>query len=240
MYARGQQMRCVGMPEIVEADAPQAPSTKQSHPFVRHAVRLERATVSLCDDERVAIGSDASRSSSWACRTRHAFNSSRIVVASASVRARPLLDQKWLLCRSAFDIVVERSAKFASIRGRRLRVFYERADPATDERIESYFKNIRASGMGFDVENSAKYRPLTAAKFSHVLIGIEGKAKENSYLQIADSYIYAIARGSYDPSFGIYKLLMERGKLVTSQVEGALAPFLGIKNYCFELVRARR
>jgi hypothetical protein len=67
-----------------------------------------------------------------------------------------------MLCRSAFDIVVERAAKFAKHEGRRLKVFYEMADPDTNDMVEGYFYNIQENGMAFDAATSAKYLPLTA------------------------------------------------------------------------------
>jgi hypothetical protein len=149
-------------------------------------------------------------------------------------------DAKWLLCRSAFDIVVERSAKLAKQHGRRLKIFYEMADPVTDDRIENYFYNMKANGLGFNAKTSAKYLPLTADEFQHLLLDIEGKDKNNRMMQIADSYVYAIARGSYQRKFAIYKRLAESGRLITSQVASELAPILGVKTYCFELVMASR
>lgn len=73
-------------------------------------------------------------------------------------------DSKWQLCRSAFDIVVERAAKLAKQQERRLKVFYEMADPATNRMIEGYFYNIKDNGMGFDEKNSAKYLPLAVCQ----------------------------------------------------------------------------
>jgi hypothetical protein len=149
-------------------------------------------------------------------------------------------DAKWLLCRSAFDIVVERAAKLAKHEGRRLKVFYEMADPGTNGMIEGYFENIKANGMGFAAQTSAKYLPLSAAEFHHLLLDMEGKKKSSAMMQIADSYVYSIARGSYQRKFVIYRRLAESGRLVTSQVPAALAPILGIKTYCFDLVDARK
>jgi Protein of unknown function (DUF3800) len=149
-------------------------------------------------------------------------------------------DTKWLLCRSAFDIVVERAAKLAKHQGRRLKIFYEMADPSTNKMIEAYFYNIKANGMGFDAKTSAKYLPLTPAEFEHLLLDMEGKDKTNRMMQIADSYVYSIARGSYQRKFVIYRRLAESGRLVTSQVPPELAPILGVKTYCFELVTASK
>jgi Protein of unknown function (DUF3800) len=143
-------------------------------------------------------------------------------------------DAKWLLCRSAFDILVDRTAKHAKAQGRRLRVFYERADPITDARVQQYFKTLKSDGLAFDETTSAKYTPLTKEEFAAVLLSIEGKDKKNRILQIADSYIYAIARGSYDVKFEVYKRISESGKLITSQVPGGDASILGIKKYCFD------
>jgi hypothetical protein len=67
---------------------------------------------------------------------------------------------------------------------------------------------------------------------------MEGKKKSSAMMQIADSYVYSIARGSYQRKFVIYRRLAESGRLVTSQVPAALAPILGIKTYCFDLVDA--
>lgn len=141
-------------------------------------------------------------------------------------------DSKWLLCRSAFDIVVERAAKLAKQQGRRLKIFNEMADPATNAMIEGYFENIKKKGMGFDAATSAKYLPLTPDEFNHLLLDIEGKNKSNRLMQIADTYVYAIARGSYDRKFGIYRRIAESGRLVTSQVASGLSPILGVKTYC--------
>ena len=142
-------------------------------------------------------------------------------------------DAKWLLCRSAFDILVDRSAKYAKHHGRRLRIFYERADPNADRRTESYYKYLKTIGLAFDSGTSSKYQPLSQSDFMATLLSIEGKDKQNKMLQIADTLAYAISRGSYQRKFEIYRRLAESGMLVTSQVPGNLASTLGIKTYCF-------
>lgn len=188
--------------------------------------------------------SDVERTRFWSQYKN--FLSSLTIAGTACVIDRPgytargygkrVGEEKWLLCRSAFDIVLERSAKLAKLKGRRLRVLYERADAGTDARVESYFANVKTNGMAFDEKNSAKYSPLTQEEFAHLLLDIEGKDKSNRMMQVADSYLYAIARGSYDRKFDIYRRLLESGRLVTSQVPGAMAGTIGVKTYCFELV----
>ena len=49
--AGGQQMRGVGVAQIVEPNARQLLDGKQSDPFVRDASRLQRAAIDLCHHE---------------------------------------------------------------------------------------------------------------------------------------------------------------------------------------------
>jgi hypothetical protein len=187
----------------------------------------------LSDDERTRFWSDYKR-----------FLTSLPVLGAGCVIDRPGYmargyggrdrDVKWLLCRSAFDIVVERAAKFAKLEGRRLKVFYELADPLTDERTEGYFKRLRADGLEFAPETSGKYGPLAQNELGEILVGIEGKPKKSKIMQIADSYTYAIARGGYDRKFDVYRRIVEKGRLTTSAVPGEQARTLGVKYYCFD------
>lgn len=143
-------------------------------------------------------------------------------------------DAKWLLCRSAFDILLERSAKLARMKGRRLTVSFEMADPGTNQRVKSYYINLKHNGLAFDKQNSAKYEPMTVEQFAHTLLSIEGKDKANTLMQIADSYIYSIARGSYEATYDVYDQIAKGGRLITDQVPGDKAAMLGIKTYCFD------
>jgi hypothetical protein len=147
-------------------------------------------------------------------------------------------DAKWLLCRSAFDILLERSAKLARMQGRRLNVNFEMADPGTNQRVKSYYINLKYNGLAFDEKNSAKYEPMTAEQFAYTLLTIEGKDKTSTVMQVADSYIYAIARGSYEPGYDVYDRIARAGRLITDQVPAEKAAILGIKTYCFDQGKA--
>jgi hypothetical protein len=72
-------------------------------------------------------------------------------------------------------------------------------------RVHEYYETIKFSGLAFDESTSSKYRPLKQVEFQNVLLAIEGKDKGNKMMQVADSYLYAIARGSYDVKFDVYK-----------------------------------
>lgn len=142
-------------------------------------------------------------------------------------------EDRWLLCRSAFDIVVERAAKYAVSQGRKLNVVFE-ADAAMNSIVEGYFRNLRENGLEFDKGNSGKYQPFSQADFYATLTSIENRPKENKILQIADSYIYAIARRAYDKKFDVYRRLLDANRIIDCLLEKVDIPALGVKYYCFD------
>lgn len=144
-------------------------------------------------------------------------------------------NSKWLLCRSAFDITIERAVKYANHRGKKLSVVFE-SDIAVNETVKSYFKNLKENGLAFDQDNSGKYSPLTQADFAATLGTIEYKDKRSVMLQIADSYIYAIARQKYERLFHLYCRLRDEQRIMEFSLGGnaALIKAMGTKYYCFD------
>lgn len=143
-------------------------------------------------------------------------------------------DSKWLLCRSAFDITVERAAKYARHLGVKLDVVFE-ADGPINATMKGYFQNLKTNGLNFDTTNSAKYGPLSQSEFAETLGTIEYKAKASPYLQIADSYIYAIARGKYDRHYGVYCRLRDRKRIMNFALsDNDMIKAMGVKYYCFD------
>jgi hypothetical protein len=141
---------------------------------------------------------------------------------------------KWLLCRSAFDITLERAAKFARLQGRKLRVVFE-SDTGVNETIKGYFTNLKENGLAFAPETSGKYRPLPPEQFRETLLTIEHKNKSNPFLQIADTFIYSIARQRYDRRFWIYCHLRDAKRISNFAIPPEHIPEIGIKYYCFDL-----
>lgn len=140
---------------------------------------------------------------------------------------------KWLLCRSAFDITVERAAKYAISQGAKLDVVFE-SDIAINDTVKGYFANLKQNGLAFDPDNSAKYAPLSQKQFAGVLGSIEWKDKSSRMLQIADSYVYAIARQRYDRTFGVYRQLRDAARIINfalPDIESIKG--MGIKYYCY-------
>jgi hypothetical protein len=153
-------------------------------------------------------------------------------VARGYIRDFP--GSKWLLCRSAFDITVERAAKYAKSQGAKLDIVFE-SDPPINETMKGYFRNLTENGLAFDAERAAKYSPLSREDFQTVLGTIEYKAKASPYLQFADSYIYAIARQKYDRHFGVYCRLRDRRRIINFALgEAEAIKSMGIKYYCFD------
>jgi hypothetical protein len=140
---------------------------------------------------------------------------------------------KWLLCRSAFDITVERAVKYATARGMKLNIVFE-SDVAINDTVKGYFTNLKANGLEFDGTNSAKYQPLATEHFSDTLLDAKWKTKSSRMLQIADSYIYAIARGRYDKKFDMYRELRDARKIMNFALDSAEdITAMGVKYYCF-------
>ncbi|NNM76786.1 DUF3800 domain-containing protein [Sphingomonas sp. ID1715] len=150
-------------------------------------------------------------------------------------------NDRWLLCRSAFDIAVERAVKFARTQDRKLRIIFE-SDPSLNATVVGYFDNLKANGLAFNKENSGKYEPLSQEVFASVLTTIEYKPKANPLLQIADSYIYALARGKYDKKFDIWREIRDGQRVMDFALGGdaALIKAMGVKYYCFDPVQTKK
>jgi len=148
--------------------------------------------------------------------------------------------QTWMLCRTAFAVVVERAAKHAKANGCRLRVYVEESDETSDHMIRGYYKALRTEGMPFAVEAMAKYAPLSKDDLAFMLYDLKFKAKSSPLAQIADLYTYPIARGGYDPEYLPYNQLKDSGKLIDCLLEDEEVPHLGIKYSCFELAEEQK
>lgn len=140
--------------------------------------------------------------------------------------------QRWQLCKSAFNIAVERSAKWAMLQNGKLRVFVERSDKKTEHLLKSYYEEMRAKGLPFDVQTSAKYRPLAANSLKDTLYEFRVKTKESHLMQLADLALWPACHGGYNPEHRAFKELMQKGKLLDCHCtkENGLQ---GIKYFCF-------
>ena len=140
---------------------------------------------------------------------------------------------RWLLCRSAFDIVVERAVKIARLDDRKLHIVFE-ADAAHNSKVTGYHQNLKTNGLAFDGDRSSKYAPLSKDAFAETLGRIQHKPKSHTLLQVADSYIYAMARYRYDRKYSLYRHLRDRRRIADFAVPEGLSGTLGVKYYCFD------
>lgn len=142
--------------------------------------------------------------------------------------------QRWSLCKSAFNISVERAAKFARARSCRLRVSPERCNKPEDRMLKSYYDDLKVTGQPFAPDTSEKYRPLTPAEFKETLYEFKLKAKTSPMAQLADLYLWPICMGGYKVDTRPYKRLKDDGKLIECGMPEADWLMLATKYYCFD------
>lgn len=146
--------------------------------------------------------------------------------------------QPWLMCKTACSILVERSAKVARDQGRRLRIFFEQSGRDADRAVKSYVRELKKAGMPFDAAQSSAYNGLSASELKDIVLGEpRERTKEVPMLQIADLYLYPMAKGGYDPNYRAYRELKDRRKLIDCLLPEAEIPFRGIKYSCFERLK---
>lgn len=141
--------------------------------------------------------------------------------------------RRWSLCRTAFKIAVERAAKFAKSEGARLRVHVEQSDRPNERRLKEYFDTLRAEGLPFKPDTSAKYAPMAAEELRATLLEFRVKTKASIPTQIADLALWPVCKGKYHPDNIALIALTEAGKLLDAKCLPD-SGLLGIKYSCFE------
>ncbi|SFD18620.1 DUF3800 domain-containing protein [Collimonas sp. OK412] len=146
---------------------------------------------------------------------------------------------RWLLCKTAFAVAIERAVKQAIVNDRRLKIYVERTSKKTDTLIKSYYQEIKKNGLWFDSEQSSKYKPVLAEQFNMLLYDFKTKTKESLLMQIADLYLWPMCIGGYQPTNKAYMALKEAGKLIDCCLAEEELAERGIKYSCFENVAKR-
>lgn len=142
--------------------------------------------------------------------------------------------QTWMLCQTAFTVLIERCAKLAIQDERRLPIFVERGDKSADAHIRGYYRSLLDVGMPFNKTRSGSYSPLGPKDFQSCLYGLNFKMKTSPVMQIADLYLYPIARGQYDPTYRPFRSLNDNRKLIDNALCAKDAEILGLKKSCFD------
>ena len=143
-------------------------------------------------------------------------------------------ENTWEMMKSAFSILVERAAKYATTREGTVMLYFEKAGKKEDKLLEHYFGELRSAGLPFDPKTSSKYSPMPTTELSRLLRGIEGKSKSNPLIQLADLCLYPVARSISDPSNRAFSALRDSKLLVDCLLESTQVETLGIKYYCFD------
>ncbi len=110
-------------------------------------------------------------------------------------------------------------------------------DKTADKHIRGYYSDLREKGMPFAADSSAKYAPLSAEELADTLYDLDFKKKSSPMVQIADLYLYPMARGGYQAEYPPHVTLKENEKLIDSYLDAEDIPHLGIKYSCFDLVK---
>lgn len=145
---------------------------------------------------------------------------------------------RWLMCKTAYAILLERAAKHALIASRQLEVFFEEAGRREDRNLQSYHKAIKAEGMPFDSARSGSYDGLGPTDFQKVVLGDPNRqTKANPLIQIADLYLYPIVKGGYDSSYQPYSDLLAAERIIDATIPPEEIEKRGVKYSCFDLVK---
>ncbi|WKZ28743.1 MAG: DUF3800 domain-containing protein [Patescibacteria group bacterium] len=152
-----------------------------------------------------------------------------------NTRYEPLYGEKrWWMCKTAFSILVERVVKHVSSINGTLAIRFEMCGKREDAAIIQYSKDLKAVGMPFNPSNSAAYGALTAADFKKILLGDpRGKKKRNIGIQIADLFLYPMAKHGYEPGYRPWLSLFDAKKVIDAVLPAEKLPTHGIKYSCF-------
>ena len=148
-------------------------------------------------------------------------------------------DQRWLMCKTAYAILIERSLKFAKAAGANLEVFYEEAGKKEDRALLQYHKTLKAAGMPFDEGSSSGYSGLPPKEFRNGVLGDPARVtkKGSPLVQIADLYLYPMVKAGYVAGYKPYDQLLEANRIIDAQLDEEARATLGVKYSCFDLVR---
>jgi hypothetical protein len=143
-------------------------------------------------------------------------------------------EKRWLLCKTAFSILVERSVKYAISKSHRLRVFVEESDKKTDRTLEGYYHQLRKTGMFFPEPNMAAYAPLRPEDFATTLYDFRKKSKTSELMQLADLCLYPMCIYPSKPEYRSFHDLHRAGKLINCVLKPEDVPSQGIKYSRFD------
>lgn len=138
---------------------------------------------------------------------------------------------RWAMSKTAFDISVERAAKFARYNDCTLDVVYERTGEKEDRLVERYFSDLKATGLGFSDEGSKQYSPLSGTELAACLNVIWADGKGNPLLQLADLVLHPICHVTSGKENRAYRQLREHELLLDFKHKDDA---VGVKYSCYD------
>jgi len=143
--------------------------------------------------------------------------------------------EPWLMCKTAFAILIERAVKYAKGKGAKLEIFFEQTGKNEDHDIKQYMKELKSGGMPFNKDSSQVYEMLSSGDFKEIVLGEpQERTKKSIMIQPADLFLYSIAKSGYDSAYPPYRKLMDAGKIIDSHLPENQLSRLGVKYSCFD------
>ena len=144
-------------------------------------------------------------------------------------------ERLWLMCKTAFSVLIERAAKYVDEQGGAMETYFEQSGKKEDRAIIQYMRDLKKDGLAFDQSTSEAYSPLLAEDFRRLCLGKPyRKTKKTPMIQIADLVLFPIAKAGYLPDYRPFLKLKEAGKLIDCHIQEDQIPLRGIKYSCFD------
>jgi Protein of unknown function (DUF3800) len=146
-------------------------------------------------------------------------------------------DQRWWMCKTAYNILIERVCKHVDAQRGTLTIRFEETGKKEDRAIIGYAKDMKRDGAPFDPSNSRQYGALGPADYKRIIEGEPRRVtkKDSPAVQIADLYLYPMLKAGYDPTYEPWLAMFNAKKVIDALLPEAQRPLLGIKYSCFEM-----
>lgn len=149
-------------------------------------------------------------------------------------------NERWLMCKTAYNILMERVSKYVMRENSTFEVCFEEVGKMEDRAIVQYGRDLKSVGLPFNKDTSAKYRSLSVDDFKKVMLGDPSrKKKENLFVQIADLYLYPMIKRKYDEAYRPWNVLFNNKKVIDSILTEEDVAVLGIKYSCFDSLESK-
>lgn len=149
--------------------------------------------------------------------------------------------QPWWMCKTAYSVLIERVAKYVAENDGVLVVRFEGSGKKEDRALIQYSRDLKNVGLPFNADTSKKYSNLLPEDFQKIILGEpRRKKKGNLFTQIADLYLYPMAKRMYDPTYNPWVVLFDSGKVIDALLSSEECQYKGIKYSCFDSIEQQK